>query len=107
MRSGESSVGMKMGYTESSLKRPRSGGRRWRARKRRRKAAEERRRRQRVQTREARGREDGCGGRRRRISERRSSLSSGCGGAGDGEVDISVCRKVGFLSVLYRCKVTP
>ena len=34
-----------------------------------------------MQTREARGREDGAGGRRRRISERRSSLPGG--GAGE------------------------
>jgi hypothetical protein len=40
--------------------------------------------RQRLQTREARGREEGCGGRRRRISESRSSHSSG--GAAAGEV---------------------
>ncbi|KAI4979355.1 hypothetical protein ZWY2020_016108 [Hordeum vulgare] len=46
-------------------------------RKRRRKAGWESRLRQRLQTREARGREDGCGGRRRRISESRSSSSSG------------------------------
>jgi hypothetical protein len=46
-------------------------------RKRRWKAGLERRRRQRLHTREARGREDGSGGRRRRISERRTSSSIG------------------------------
>jgi hypothetical protein len=71
-------------------------GRLWRARKRRRKPRSETRRRQRVQTREARGREDGCGGRRRRISERRSSLSSG----GAGEVGRWRRRIISALAVL-------
>jgi hypothetical protein len=39
--------------------------------------------RHRVQTREARGSEDGFGGSRRRISRRRSSLSSRVAGAGE------------------------
>jgi hypothetical protein len=46
-------------------------------RNRRTKRGSEMRRRQRLDTREARGREDGCGGRRRRISDSRSSSSSG------------------------------
>ena len=46
-------------------------------RKRRWKAGSERRRRQRLQTKEARGRVDGSGARRRRISQSMSSLSIG------------------------------
>ncbi|EMS50116.1 Cucumisin [Triticum urartu] len=58
----------------------RGGFRRWWRRKRRQKRASETRQRQRLQTTEARGREDGCGGRRRRISQSRWSPSSGPAG---------------------------
>jgi hypothetical protein len=59
-------------------KQPRRGElRRWCARKRREKRGSEARLRQRLEMAEARGREDGSGGRRRRISASRSSSSSG------------------------------
>jgi hypothetical protein len=62
------------------VKQPRRGGLpRWCARKRREKRGSEARLRQRLETAEARGREDGSGGRRRKISA--SKLSSSRGGA--------------------------
>jgi hypothetical protein len=62
-RLGVSRVGMKEIFLTSLNRRPRRGGlRRWWARKWRRKLVLETRPRQRLQTREARGREEGCGG---------------------------------------------
>jgi hypothetical protein len=48
--------------------------------------------RQHVQTREARGREEGCGGRRSRISSRRYLSLSGC--TGDGVVGWRIIRLI-------------
>jgi hypothetical protein len=59
-----------------SKKSRRGGLWRWWRQKRRRKPGSETMQRQRLQTREAWGKEEGCGGRRRRISESRSSSSN-------------------------------
>jgi hypothetical protein len=83
IRSGGSSAGVKTGLPKVE-KKPMTGGLRWYVRKRRRNAASATRLRQRLQTRETRGRVDGFGGRRSRISRRRSSSSKGS--ADDGEV---------------------
>ena len=76
----------------TSSKKPIRGGglRRWWARKRRTKRRSETRQRQRLQTREARGRADGSGARRTRISGRRFSSSSGAAtvGIGAGAVEL-------------------
>jgi hypothetical protein len=65
------------------MKQPRRGRlRRWWMRKRREKLGSEATMRKLLQTAEARGRDDGCGGRRRRISWRRFSSSSAGAGAG-------------------------
>lgn len=61
----------------SPLKTPRWGGSRWCTQKRRRNPGSMRRSRQRLRTAEARGREDGWGGRQRRISPSMSSSSMG------------------------------
>jgi hypothetical protein len=86
MRSGSSRTGLNTKSWTKQLvrkfrrrsKKPRRGALRWWVRKRRRNNhGSATRRRQRLQTREARGSEEGCGGTRRRISPRRSSSSSG------------------------------
>jgi hypothetical protein len=68
------------------MKKPRRGRlRRWWMRKRREKPGSEATLRKLLQTAEARGRDDGCGGRRRRISEARSPSSS-TAAADDGNI---------------------
>ena len=68
---------------ELPLKKPSSGGFWWCLRKRLRNSGSERMPSQRWQTREARGSEDGSRGRRRRISGRRFSSSTGDAVAGE------------------------
>ncbi|AQK78566.1 hypothetical protein ZEAMMB73_Zm00001d035247 [Zea mays] len=75
VRSGRRSVGTNSMSPSSSAKKPRRGGALWWTWKRRRKAGSEMRRRQRLQMREARVSDEGSGGRRRKISRWRSSLS--------------------------------
>ncbi|GJM90759.1 hypothetical protein PR202_ga07069 [Eleusine coracana subsp. coracana] len=75
---GGSKIEVKEISPRLGFRKPTSGGLwQWRAWKRRRKPGSETRRYQCLQTREASGREEGVRGRPRRISDRRSSFSSG------------------------------
>lgn len=103
-RRAKRSAGMRSGFVSRKgtnwlpvipTKKPNRGGLRLCLRKHVRKPGSERMMRQRLQTREARGSEDGCGGRRRRISWRSFSSSSG-GHRREPETSIVVVEGLGY-----------